>query len=46
MKLPTIDAQISPEGRLDILSKAEVSKLFDTSQGGCIKYSAIVRWLC
>jgi len=34
MKLPTIDAHISPEGRLDVLSKAEVSKLFDTSQGG------------
>jgi len=34
MKLPVIDAQISPEGRLDVLSKAEVSKLYDTSQGG------------
>jgi predicted Rossmann-fold nucleotide-binding protein len=28
------DAQISPVGRLDILSKSEVSKLLDTSQGG------------
>jgi predicted Rossmann-fold nucleotide-binding protein len=34
MKTPVIDAQISPVGRLDVLSKAEVSKLFDTSQGG------------
>ncbi|MGE5621941.1 MAG: nucleotide 5'-monophosphate nucleosidase PpnN [Bacillota bacterium] len=29
-----VDALISPEGRLDILSKAEVAKLLDTSQGG------------
>jgi pyrimidine/purine-5'-nucleotide nucleosidase len=29
-----VDAQISPEGRLDILSKSEVTKLLDTSQGG------------
>lgn len=34
MKHPVVNAQISPEGRLDILSKAEVNKLFDTSQGG------------
>lgn len=34
MKYPVVDAQITPEGRLDILSKAEVNKLFDTSQGG------------
>ena len=34
MRLPTIDAQIAPEGRLEVLSKAEVSKLCDTSQGG------------
>jgi hypothetical protein len=30
----TIDTLISPEGRLEVLSKAEVSKLLDTSQGG------------
>ncbi|HEY4541873.1 MAG TPA: nucleotide 5'-monophosphate nucleosidase PpnN [Noviherbaspirillum sp.] len=29
-----VDALISPEGRLDILSKAEVAKLLDTSHGG------------
>src|SRR6185295_10206309 len=29
-----IDTQISPEGRLDVLSKAEVNKLRDNSQGG------------
>ena len=29
-----IDAQISPEGRLEVLSRAEVSKLRDSSQGG------------
>jgi predicted Rossmann-fold nucleotide-binding protein len=34
MKHPVVDAQVTPEGRLDILSKAEVNKLFDTSQGG------------
>ncbi|RZI42721.1 LOG family protein [Herbaspirillum sp. HC18] len=34
MKHDVVDAQISPEGRLDILSKAEVTKLLDTSQGG------------
>lgn len=34
MKYPVIDAIIIPEGRLDVLSKAEVTKLLDTSQGG------------
>jgi len=34
MKPAVIDARITPEGRLDVLSKAEVSKLLDTSQGG------------
>ncbi len=34
MKHQVIDAVISPEGRLDVLSKAEVVKLLDTSQGG------------
>lgn len=34
MEQHVIDTQISPEGRLDILSKSEVSKLLDTSQGG------------
>jgi hypothetical protein len=34
MKQDVIDAIISPEGRLEVLSKAEVSKLLDTSQGG------------
>jgi predicted Rossmann-fold nucleotide-binding protein len=29
-----IDTLIAPEGRLDILSKAEVNRLLDTSQGG------------
>jgi len=32
MKYETIDARITPEGRLDILSKSEVDKLLDTSQ--------------
>ncbi len=32
MKHETIDARITPEGRLDILSKHEVDKLLDTSQ--------------
>ena len=34
MKYDVIDARITPEGRLDVLSKAEVSQLLDTSQGG------------
>lgn len=34
MKPPVIDAIISPEGRLDVLSNLEVSKLLDTSRGG------------
>ncbi|MDJ0807992.1 MAG: nucleotide 5'-monophosphate nucleosidase PpnN [Gammaproteobacteria bacterium] len=34
MKYDVVDAVISPEGRLDVLSKVEVSKLLDTSQGG------------
>lgn len=34
MKHETIDAQITPIGRLDVLSKLEVSKLLDKSQGG------------
>jgi hypothetical protein len=29
-----VDTQISPEGRLDVLSKAEVHKLLDNSHGG------------
>lgn len=34
MNYPTADALISPHGRLDVLSKSEVSQLLDTSQGG------------
>ena len=34
MKYEVIDACISPVGRLDVLSKVEVNKLLDTSQGG------------
>jgi len=30
----TVDAQISPEDNLNVLSKFEVSRLLDTSQGG------------
>jgi predicted Rossmann-fold nucleotide-binding protein len=37
MKYNVVDAQITPEGSLDILSKAEVGKLLDTSQGGLYK---------
>ncbi|MGZ8226419.1 MAG: nucleotide 5'-monophosphate nucleosidase PpnN [Methylococcaceae bacterium] len=37
MKHQVVDALISPEGRLDVLSKLEVSKLRDTSQGGLYK---------
>jgi len=34
MEYNVIDARISPVGRLALLSKAEVAKLLDTSQGG------------
>ena len=34
MKYDVIDAVISPVGSMNILSKAEVSRLLDTSQGG------------
>jgi pyrimidine/purine-5'-nucleotide nucleosidase len=34
MKHDVVNAQIAPEGRLEILSKQEVSKLLDSSQGG------------
>ncbi len=34
MKHQVVDARITPEGRLDVLSKTEVTKLLDTSQGG------------
>jgi pyrimidine/purine-5'-nucleotide nucleosidase len=34
MKYDVIDAQIAPEGRLDVLSRQEVNKLLDSSQGG------------
>ena len=34
MTYPVIDTQISPEGRLEVLSKSEVNKLRDNSQGG------------
>lgn len=34
MEYAVIDTQITPEGRLEVLSKAEVNKLLDTSHGG------------
>ncbi|HHJ13643.1 MAG TPA: LOG family protein [Gammaproteobacteria bacterium] len=34
MEYEVVDARISPEGGLDILSRAEVGRLLDTSQGG------------
>ena len=34
MEHEVVDTLISPEGRLEVLSKAEVLKLLDTSQGG------------
>ncbi|RBA23520.1 nucleotide 5'-monophosphate nucleosidase PpnN [Herminiimonas fonticola] len=34
MAYEVIDTQLSPEGRLDILSKAEVHRLLDTRNGG------------
>jgi predicted Rossmann-fold nucleotide-binding protein len=34
MEHDVVDTLISPEGRLEVLSKAEVNKLLDTSQGG------------
>ena len=37
MESEVVDAVITPEGRLDILSKVEVGKLLDTSTGGLYK---------
>ncbi len=37
MKYDTVDALISPEGKLEVLSQLEVAKLLDTSQGGLYK---------
>jgi predicted Rossmann-fold nucleotide-binding protein len=37
MKYDVVDAVITPAGRLDVLSRIEVSKLLDTSQGGLYK---------
>ena len=34
MEYEVVDAQISPEGRLEVLSRSEVGRLLDTSQGG------------
>ena len=34
MNHEVVDAVVTPEGRLDVLSRAEVGKLLDTSQGG------------
>ena len=34
MEYEVVDAQVSPEGRLEVLSRSEVSKLLDTSHGG------------
>jgi len=34
MEYDVIDALINPEGRLEVLSRAEVNRLLDTSQGG------------
>lgn len=34
MHYPVLDTQISPEGRLNVLSKAEVGKLLDTTHSG------------
>ena len=37
MNQAVIDASVSPEGLLEILSKSEVNRLLDTSQGGLYK---------
>ena len=37
MPYEVIDARVSPEGGMEILSRAEVLKLLDTSQGGLYK---------
>jgi len=44
MEHDVIDTLVSPEGRLDVLSKTEVNKLLDTSQGACTTLSAAARW--
>ena len=34
MEYEVVDALINPEGRLEVLSRVEVNRLLDTSQGG------------
>ena len=34
MKYDVVDARVVPEGRMEVLSRVEVSKLLDTSRGG------------
>jgi predicted Rossmann-fold nucleotide-binding protein len=34
MKFATVDAQVSPRGRLEILSRSEIARLLDTGHGG------------
>jgi len=37
MSYDVVDARISPAGRMEVLSRAEVNRLLDTSQGGLYK---------
>ena len=43
MEYEVIDTQIAPDGRLEVLSKAEVVKLLDTSHSGLYQLFAIVK---
>lgn len=42
----TINALVSPEGSLEILSNFEVNRLKDRSEGGCIGFSGNAPWPC
>ena len=42
----TMNALVSPEGSLEILSNYEVSRLKDKSEGGCTDCSGNALWRC
>ena len=46
MTEPTMNALVSPEGSLEILSTHEVNRLKDKSEGGLYACSVSVHWPC
>lgn len=44
--LPTVNARISPRGGLDILSRAEIARLTDATQGSLRETLRRCAWPC